>query len=582
MKKHLCAVALAAACVASAFAAMPVVTFEDRPVKVEEMTVSAIPYNRYWPGYQRSKDQTKTAYFAAFDTDRGGRLSVDGVTRVIDGVGKYTFEVDGGKTELHVFADPPWKYEKTENEIYFGPGEHFPEVIAPEDGQTIVLDRGAVVHGTIFIHRKKGVRIVGRGILELSDLKRADKESKIYKYVESLGLPPNEMSDKESDPAMSCTAIVAYGARDLLIEGITIRDSPRWTIQVRNGSRGVTIDNVKILGSWRYNNDGIDMCTSSEINVRNCFIRTYDDCFVVRAPFLTGEREGCRDILVEDSVTWNDWGVSTGIAHQYRSCTIEGITFRRLRVERPSSCVATVHVTMGHTNCVTRDVLYEDIEVHNFPGRWKQELQLSDDQPFTKARPEDLSLLVVGSRKLGRWVENQKIVDDRPPAWYRFDFDNIVFRNFRVLGDWAEPRAQFFTRVPRHTVKNLLVEGVPENLKITQQGNIERLAVPAVDKNAYALEGVGKIAFRLDLGKACFPTPVRTVRARDMRDFTATKDAAGVVTLVWKGHPLCGDGFTVTGTCTPTKDSYAYALSTSGNTSSYALQGATFPLTQLK
>lgn len=579
MTRSLLLAACGLALAVSARGAAPVVTFEGSAVKVERMTVSAIPFNRYWPGRQRPKSQTKTAYFAAFDTDRGGRLTVDGVTRVIDGVGTYTFEVDGGTTELHVFADPPWKYEKTVNEIYFGPGEHFPEVIAPEDGQTVVLDRGAVVHGTIFIHRKRGVRIVGRGILDLSGLKRADRESKIYRYVESLGLPPNEMSDKESDPGMSCTALVAYGARDLVIEGITVRDAPRWTMQIRNGCRGVTIDNVKILGSWRYNNDGIDLCTASEVNVRNCFVRTYDDAFVVRAPFLTGEREGCRDILVEDCVTWNDWGCTTGIAHQYRSCTIEGVTFRRLRVERPSACVATVHVTMGHTNCVTRDVLYEDITVHNFPGRWKQALQLTDDQPFAKVRPESLDLLTVGSRKLGRWVENQKIVDDRPADWYGFDFDNIVFRNIRVLGDWAEPCASFFTRVPRHTVRNLLVEGCPANMKVQERGNVERLAVPAADRNAYALAGVGKIAFRLDLGRPCFPTPVRTVRARDMRAFAATTNAAGVVTLVWKGHPLCGADFTVTGTCTPKAGGYAYALETAGNASRYDLQGVAFPLT---
>ncbi|MBR4651988.1 MAG: hypothetical protein IKO72_01385 [Kiritimatiellae bacterium] len=566
---------LAAACALLASAAVPVVTFDSAPVRVEEMTVSAIPFNRYWPGHQRPRDQTKKAYFAAFDTDRGGLLQVDGEKRVIDGPGKHTFMVDGGRTELHVFADPPWRHEKTPGELYFGPGEHFPGLILPEDGQTVVIDRGAVVHGTVFIYRKRGVRIVGRGILDLSDLARADKSSKVYAYVESLGLPPNELGDNEKDAGMSCTAIVAYGARDLRIEGITIRDSPRWTIMVRNDSRGVTIDNVKILGSWRYNSDGIDICSSSEINVRNCFVRTYDDAFVVRAPFLTGERTDCRDILVEDSVTWNDWGCTMGVAQQRLPSAISGVTFRRIRAERVSSALSTVHVSMGSTNSVIRDVLFEDIEAYNVPGRLEQALQKSDDDRFIPKVPKTICLATVGSRRIGRWTNNQTIVNDVPDDWYRFDFDNIVFRRFRVHGSHSEPICHLATRMPRHTVRNLVLEDMPPNMRTTEKGDIIRIPVAPPDRNSFSLPGGRKVAFRIDLGKSCFPTPVRTVLAREMRDFSASTDASGRVSLVWKGHPLCGDGFKVFGECDPGKG--RFSIRTEGNSSGYEVQRVVFP-----
>ncbi len=558
-----------------AMALAPIVTFDSHPVKVEEMTVSAIPFNRFWPGHQRPKDQTKTAYFASFDTDRGGLLQVDDEKRIISGPGKHTFMVQGGRTELHVFADPPWSHERVPDEIYFGPGEHFPGLILPKDGQTVVLDKGAVVHGTIFIYRKRGVRITGRGILDLSDLARADKGSKVYAYVESLGLPPNELGENESDAGMSCTAIVAYGARDLRIEGITIRDSPRWTVMIRNGSRGVAIDNVKILGSWRYNSDGIDMCSSSEINVRNCFVRTYDDAFVVRAPFLTGERDDCRDILVEDSVTWNDWGCTMGVAQQRLPCAISGVTFRRIRAERVSSLVATVHVTMGSTNSVINDVLFEDIEAFNVPGRLEAALQKSDDDRFVPKVPKTICLATVGSRKVGRWANNQTIVNDLPDDWYRFDFDNIAFRRFRVHGSLSEPIARLATRLPRHTVRNLMLEDMPADMRIVQQGNINRMPVSPKCRNSLPLPDGRMVAFRIDLGKACFPTPVRKVLAREMNSFCASTNAEGDVSLVWKGHPLCGDDFTVVGSYTPGKD--AFSIRAEGNASGYDIWRVVFP-----
>ena len=81
--------------------------------------------------------------------------------------------------------------------------------------------------------------------------------------------------------------------------------------------------------------------------------------------------------------------------------------------------------------------------------------------------------------------------------------------------------------------------------------------------------------FRIDLGKPCFPAPVRTVLAREMRDFSASTDAAGRVSLVWKGHPLCGDAFTVFGECDPGKGTFS--IRTEGNSSGYEIQRVVFP-----
>ena len=45
---------------------------------------------------------------------------------------------------------------------------------------------------------------------------------------------------------------------------------------------GVTFDNVKLIGFWRYNADGIDIVNSSNVTIKNSFLRTFDDCIAIK------------------------------------------------------------------------------------------------------------------------------------------------------------------------------------------------------------------------------------------------------------------------------------------------------------
>lgn len=47
------------------------------PVEIHEISVSAYPINRIWPGYQRNPDQTEPAWFVAFDMEQPVVLEVE-------------------------------------------------------------------------------------------------------------------------------------------------------------------------------------------------------------------------------------------------------------------------------------------------------------------------------------------------------------------------------------------------------------------------------------------------------------------------------------------------------------------------
>ena len=214
-----------------------------RELKVHEARCSALPLNQDWPGYQRPLKQTQVQYFVSFDLDRPGTLKIESAdptfaqpVRVrplsrgkdlrLAKPEQFVIEFGDGTTNrmptaLHVFANPPFKYTHVPNEIYFGPGEHDVGVIAPTNGQTVCIAEGATVYGSIFVERAENVRIVGRGILDSSRVNRADRNTAIYRHVKSLG-------HADGTAARACTNFQAFRCRNLYVEGVIFRDSPRW------------------------------------------------------------------------------------------------------------------------------------------------------------------------------------------------------------------------------------------------------------------------------------------------------------------------------------------------------------------
>ena len=65
------------------------------------------------------------------------------------------------------------------------------------------------------------------------------------------------------------------------ISGIILRDPHEWTVVPRNCD-SITIDNIKLIGLWRYNSDGIDLVNSKNITIRNTFVRSFDDNIVIK------------------------------------------------------------------------------------------------------------------------------------------------------------------------------------------------------------------------------------------------------------------------------------------------------------
>jgi len=332
-----------------------------QPVPVYSCRVSAMPFNQVWPGYQRPIDQTEFAGFAHWGMSgpvsveitskrsftnvvvrpgaREVRPAANGriITFALTKPGQVTVELDGPHHALHLFADPP-EADVPNGEgagvRYFGPGVHRPGKIQLKSGETLFVAGGAVVYTAVEARGASGVRILGRGVIDTSEYER--------------------------DKGGGCIRLT--DCSDVKVEGVILRDPDVWCLSAF-GCRNVEIANVKLVGLWRYNADGIDICNSQDVVIRNSFVRAFDDAIVLKG--LNWGQGGfhdrpVRNVRVHHNVIWCDWGRALEIGAETSAPEIADVRFQDCDIIR------TTHIAMDiqcGDRALVHDIRYENIRV---------------------------------------------------------------------------------------------------------------------------------------------------------------------------------------------------------------------------
>jgi len=342
------------------------VTINGETADIYQCRVSAIPFNTVWPGHQRPINQTEMASFVYFSMDEIDSVCVkadvihdfkeavirpvsSGITPKIDGKsvvfnidkpGQYVLEIDGHHHALHIFANPHREFDinpDSHDVIYFGPGVHHPGKIELMSNQILYIDDGAVVHTSIIARGQHDIRILGHGILDNSEFTR-ENENCI-----GIDVP---------------TCLQFFNCENVTVYGVIFRDACSWTVTAFN-CMNLIFDNVKTIGMWRYNSDGLDMVNSQNIVIKNCFLRNFDDVIVLKGipPY---DFMNVENISVTKCIVWCDWGNSLEIgaetcAEQYRN-----IVFSDCDVIHSSSKAIDIQ-NSGYAH--VHHVIYENIRV---------------------------------------------------------------------------------------------------------------------------------------------------------------------------------------------------------------------------
>lgn len=395
------------------------VTVNGNHADLNAARVSAIPFNRRWPGYQRDISQTELVNFLSLATDEALTVEVTpaapfdpekvvvrpqalGIKPVCEN-GKITFTLPGacfctvepfGRNHaLHIFADPVKDYGidiHDENVLYFGPGEHTADVIEMQSNQTIFLDEGCVLHAHIHAIDCDNIRILGRGILDNS----RKKEHILFEVHQ-------ELTHSAVRNTIRTRPIQLEYCNNIEIDGVTVRDSMVYNIHPRC-CRNLHINNVKLIGNWRYNSDGIDMHNCEDVLIENCFIRTFDDCLCVKGMdcFYEGDLDKAiyeathrngqvyevfKNVTVRNCVLWNDWNKSLEIGAETRAEEISGVVFEDCHI---------IHAMGPVLDCCNsdyadiHDVIYRNIHVEFEDTVPKYMIQRADDQVYENLDPD--------------------------------------------------------------------------------------------------------------------------------------------------------------------------------------------------
>ncbi len=247
--------------------------------------------------------------------------------------------MNGWHHAFHIFANPIEDKRPDADQPgthYFGPGIHEIGKLKIDSGETVYIAGGALVYGSINAENAHDIRVLGRGILDASKFARFDADQMIA--------------------LRNCDRV------DL--SGIILRDANVYAVTPTN-CQNVTMTNLKVIGLWRYNSDGIDICNSQHVLVQDCFVRSFDDSLVIKGlniPHPEGRETSIRDVVFRNCVVWNDWGRALEIGAETRVDEISDVTFENCDV------LHYVHRALDIQHCdraVIHNIRFENIRVED-------------------------------------------------------------------------------------------------------------------------------------------------------------------------------------------------------------------------
>lgn len=150
--------------------------------------------------------------------------------------------------------------------------------------------------------------------------------------------------------------------------GLILLNPNSWTVTTY-ASEYCELSNITVFG-YRTNSDGINICGSAEMTVKDCFCRNGDDCFSVKA---TNEYYECRDVTFTDCIGWSNKARCFGVTGETVR-DIYNITFSDCAViyrnavwdnDRVGSLAVAAEVGNGRIS----NIVFEDIEIYHDDGR---------------------------------------------------------------------------------------------------------------------------------------------------------------------------------------------------------------------
>ncbi len=223
---------------------------------------------------------------------------------------------------------------------------HLYDINSAED-ENIYFEQNAMQDNSIGLtrypflnfHNCNNVILTGRGVIDLTSLDRRERRG-----------------------------VVFTNCNNISVSDIKIINSPEWSF-ISYCCNNLSIEDVDIIGN-RGNCDGFAICNSHNVTVNNCFARTADDTFEVKA---LGGIMDSKHITFTNCIAWGGYARCFGITGEVNKL-ISDVTFRDCAViyrdgvwnnDRIGSLVVVAEQCDGAID----GVLFENIEIFRDEGR---------------------------------------------------------------------------------------------------------------------------------------------------------------------------------------------------------------------
>lgn len=206
--------------------------------------------------------------------------------------------------------------------IYFPAGEYLTGALRLKNNITLHLDAGSILkfstnfdhylpfvqlrwEGTVMksfsplLYAKdvENVTITGRGTIDgqgeawWKEIWRIESSKEKLELTKYQKMTQEANADLETAPYYARTRsylfhrpplFQAFNCKNVRIEGVTIQNSPFWTINPAFCDN-VTIDGVTIFNPYSPNTDGINPTSCKNVHISNCHISVGDDCITIKS-----------------------------------------------------------------------------------------------------------------------------------------------------------------------------------------------------------------------------------------------------------------------------------------------------------
>ena len=219
-------------------------------------------------------------------------------------------------------------------------------------GSTNRLDYSDDKMGVILARGQHNISITGKGLINgrgrelVINLLQLLTEGKVQDAQWKLKRP----TEKNRPPIISF-----HDCTDVKVTDVTIKDASGW-VQNYNSCNGVVIDHITVESMAYWNNDGIDIVDSKNVEITNSFFNAADDAICLKSEDVN---KSCENIWVENCTlrsSASGFKLGTGSLGAFRKITVKNLTvYNTYR-----SAIALESVD---------GAVIEDIEIRNVIGK---------------------------------------------------------------------------------------------------------------------------------------------------------------------------------------------------------------------